>query len=884
MKRHLSRITIWGAVLMIAALATQPLLGLPPRGHDAFLHYYRIPVVSELWHHGILFSRWVPDLVYGYGSPLFNFYPPLSAYLLAALYWLAGQNGPLAYSLSYAVGLFIATVSMFLLGRHLFGSSGGLLATAAYVWSPQVLLQTYSRGSLSNALALAFAPLAALALLRVSQQATGRRIALAAVSVALVQLSHTAAGLLLIAALLLLGLGAARWLYCTRPAPVLAALLLGMALASFTWLPGLAEIGFTRYAAEVENGGAEFADHFAAGLAWPEQTIAGLAKTPLPHSAGVGQLLLGSAGAVLAAGRWRRKRGGSSARLVVLAGVAGLSVFFLATPASAWLWEHSERLRQVQFPWRLLDAPVFLLALTVAWWANAIRPRWRPWLLGAVLVLLFANAVPYQYPARLAALPQRPTLADTSNAQQVYGILGLTAWGEYSSEAVEQWPSGAAFAGADQGAPLFEKLAVPQGVELHAAGGGLLAATWQLFATEATPVTLSVHDFAGWQAEIDGSNVPIETDEQGRIQIAVPAGLHELAVSWRRTPVRWLADGLSLLALAAMAWVSVRPGRRRPATNPSAAPQEATAAPWWPLALLAGLLVLKVAILDRTNTLLVVHPDTEHIPSVARPAEGDFGVFRLLGYEMAEPDLLALYWYAPRQVTERYTVRVTMADALGVPVQEIDNVYPGDNPTTSWEAGMLVRDVYRLPLDEQPAPAAYSLSVAVLNPDTGEPVPIRDGPPGATTVGAGTLKRAPQPVAIPPGAQALDALFGGAIVLTHGELPESVARGAPLSLTLFWESRAPVDHNYTVFVHVLRPDGEFVAAYDGPPLDGRYPTGFWEPGEVIADIRELDLEVAPGDYELQVGLYELESGIRLPLSGSPTPFDDRVTVGSFSVR
>ena len=72
--------------MLLVALACQPLLGLPPRGHDALLHYYRIPAVSRLWHDGILFSRWLPDLIYGYGSPLFNFYPPLSAYLLTALY------------------------------------------------------------------------------------------------------------------------------------------------------------------------------------------------------------------------------------------------------------------------------------------------------------------------------------------------------------------------------------------------------------------------------------------------------------------------------------------------------------------------------------------------------------------------------------------------------------------------------------------------------------------------------------------------------------------------------------------------------------------------------------------------------------------------------
>jgi hypothetical protein len=884
---HVAAIATWGAVLLVVAVAIQPLLGPPPRGHDALLHYYRIPVVSELWRNGIIFARWAPDLVYGYGSPLFNFYPPLSAYLLAGLYWLVEQNGPLAYSLSYALALLLSAVSMFLLGRRLFGVDGGLLACAVYVWSPQLLLQTYSRGSLSNALALAFVPLAAWALLRVGEWPNGRRIAMAAVSVALVLLSHAAAGLLFMPILFLLGLGGSLILYRSRPWPLLAAFLLGLAMAAWSWLPGLVELGATRYAESVEGGGAIFADHFAAVFAWPEQTIAGLAKTPLPHSAGLVQLLVGAGGVVLAAAQWRRHPLSSARRaaaLAALAGLVGLGVLLLTTPAAAWLWERSEQLRQIQFPWRLLDVPAFLLVLPVAWWAAALHPRWRAGLLAAVLALAFLNAAPYLYPARLAALPRQPTLADVTEVQQQAGIVGLTAWGEYSSAAVEAWPAGPAFPGADRGAPLHRKLIVPEGVAIRSASGGLLAASWELFLPAPRTVAFAVHTFPGWRAELDGLRLPISTGEKGAMQLRLPAGRHELALSWARTPVRWLADGLSLLALLVVSLSALVGARRRPANN-AALPGNAVPAValLWPLALLAGLLLLKVAILDTRNTPLVVHPNPEQIPGTTRPEAGNFGVFRLLGYEMEEPCLLALYWYAPDRVERRYSVRVTLADALGVPVKEIDNVYPGDNPTTSWEAGMYIRDVYRLPLDERPAPVAYTVSVAVIDPETGEPLPLQDGPPGATTTGAGRLKRAPEPVMLPVEAQTADALFGEAIELVEVQLPASAERGEPLTLTLFWASRVTVEQDFTVFVHLLRPDGEFIAAFDAPPLSGLYPTSFWAPGETIVDTHELQLDVPPGSYLLQVGLYELASGVRLPLSGAPAEFADRLTLGSVTV-
>ena len=64
----------WLAVLLIAALAAQPLWGLPPQGDDLLLHYFRIPLVNSQWAAGVPLARWQPDLIYGYGSPLFNFY------------------------------------------------------------------------------------------------------------------------------------------------------------------------------------------------------------------------------------------------------------------------------------------------------------------------------------------------------------------------------------------------------------------------------------------------------------------------------------------------------------------------------------------------------------------------------------------------------------------------------------------------------------------------------------------------------------------------------------------------------------------------------------------------------------------------------------------
>jgi hypothetical protein len=95
-----------------------------------------------------------------------------------------------------------------------------------------------------------------------------------------------------------------------------------------------------------------------------------------------------------------------------------------------------------------------------------------------------------------------------------------------------------------------------------------------------------------------------------------------------------------------------------------------------------------------------------------------------------------------------------------------------------------------------------------------------------------------------------------------------------LTLTLTWQAVAPVDGDYTVFVHALAEDGTKVAQRDTRPCDGGCPTNTWQPGEIITDRYQLALapEATASPSRLAVGLYLLESGNRAAVVGR----DDRM--------
>ncbi len=105
-----------------------------------------------------------------------------------------------------------------------------------------------------------------------------------------------------------------------------------------------------------------------------------------------------------------------------------------------------------------------------------------------------------------------------------------------------------------------------------------------------------------------------------------------------------------------------------------------------------------------------------------------------------------------------------------------------------------------------------------------------------------------------------DLSWGGAIALQDWQTESS---GDLLKVTLTWQALVEMARDYTVYVHVLAQDGTLVAQSDRLP-DG-YPTGDWQPNEVVMDIFEVALpeNLQPGIYKLQSGFYYLPTLERL---------------------
>jgi hypothetical protein len=116
--------------------------------------------------------------------------------------------------------------------------------------------------------------------------------------------------------------------------------------------------------------------------------------------------------------------------------------------------------------------------------------------------------------------------------------------------------------------------------------------------------------------------------------------------------------------------------------------------------------------------------------------------------------------------------------------------------------------------------------------------------------------------------------YGNRILLLESDLSayegQELPPGAPVELTVVWQAMQEMEHDYTLFVQLLGPDGTLKGQIDVWPQDGTHPTSDWQEGERVEDHYQvyLDPDAPPGQYQMAVGWYLLETMERLPRMGA----------------
>jgi 4-amino-4-deoxy-L-arabinose transferase-like glycosyltransferase len=235
-------------------------------------------------------------------------------------------------------------------------------------------------------------------------------------------------------------------------------------------------------------------------------------------------------------------------------------------------------------------------------------------------------------------------------------------------------------------------------------------------------------------------------------------------------------------------------------------------------------------------------------------------------------------------VTIRWQARRRMTDPLVISLKLLDKDYAiggervatlGDRyPNVLWAPTEIITETYPVRLIPNAPPGLYRLELSVVHQDERQPdgfeyLPLLDAETNLDYNLYPAVIRVPDPAHGTSPSVPLTAQVGELIQLT-GYNVEPPAPNAPLALTLYWHSTAPIPADYTVFTQLLGPDGQVWAQWDNPPQAGRYPTSAWTAADTVIDRYSLSPRegAPPGEYRLLVGMYNPQTGQRLPVTVS----------------
>ncbi len=484
--------------------------------------------------------RWVPDLGYSYGYPLFNYYPPLP-YYLGEVFYLLGFSLINSVKILFGLGFILSGIFMFFLAREFWEDLGGFLAAIFYVYAPYHAVDVYVRGAMAEHWALVWFPLILLAVYKVIKEKTWSWVLLLAFSYGALFLSHNIMSMLFSVVALVWGL---MFLFLIKDYKKIIRLGVGVIwavfLAAFFLLPVIFEkqfahtetmfMGYFNYLAHFVNLEQLFIKtdwYWGASVYGPGDLM--------PFMIGILHWSLLMINTFLAFVFWRKKK-----TLSLLTVISFLAVFFLASAfmtheRSTLIWQKIKILEYLQFPWRFLGLVIFFASFASGAIIMFLKDKRLKYLLTGILILglLFSTRVYFQ-PERYYQVTDEDRLSgeqwELALTNAIFDYLPIYA----------QMP------------PAEEAPELPQIINGKGEVFNLQKGTdWQEFnlgVKEEAEIRLSLYDFPGWTVWIDEEKIEIDHDNfLGLITFKVPQGEHQARAKLLDTPVRTLGNLISLI-------------------------------------------------------------------------------------------------------------------------------------------------------------------------------------------------------------------------------------------------------------------------------------------------------------------------------------------------
>lgn len=493
--------------------------------------------------------RWTPDLGYGYGYPLFNFYPPLP-YFVGEVFRVLGFSFISTVKLTAALQFIVAALGMYLLVNSVFGPISGLVASLLYNYAPYHSVNVYIRGAMNEAWAAAFFPFifyfGRLAIIKKDL----RSHLFLAISYSLLLLSHNPMALTFSP---FLGAWLLYWLissYGFTKETFLRTFTLGLSLvfsvliSGFFTFPVLFESKMVQIESMFQNY-YHFSVHFVSFYQlfisnfWGDGPSVWGTEDGMSFSVGYLHWGIALISLLLVFINFIKTRRITWLPIILFA--TSFFSIFLAHERSTPIWSVIGIIQKVQFPWRFLNISAFLLSLLGGATISLLpqKPHIRLFSLFTITLLIFTFYQPLFTPVTSGPINDDQKFEGKAWVNQVTG-------GIY-----DYLPKTASTAAKAPAKDYIDEINLLP--DEYTLSGQKKGTDWMFFnisLKKTAKVTLPVLYFPNFVLLVDNTTTNIGHEPSlGRITFELTPGDHQVYLKLHDTPVRTISNILSLFSI-----------------------------------------------------------------------------------------------------------------------------------------------------------------------------------------------------------------------------------------------------------------------------------------------------------------------------------------------
>lgn len=492
--------------------------------HDGGWAVVRLAEMSREIHDFQFPPRWADYLNHGFGYPLFLFTYPLP-YYFGIFFKALGFSFVDSIKVIFVLSTFLGAFGMYAFSKRYWGNFGGLISSIFYVIVPYRLVDLYIRGSIGESVAMAVFPLLFWATdkLIYKEHKNGFLVTL---FFSFLILSHNTSALfftLLLFCYLIVKVKKNSKEILRISIPFLQ----GLLLASFFWLPAIMEKKYI-YLSVVP-------------LADKNMHFASLFEL-LVHNQGLGvkpplfigyTYLISFVLTVLVI--FIHKKNTVLKRYLVFNLSAIIVSFLLLFSFSSVFW-NLPLFNSVDFPWRILIVTIFLLSLISG--SVVLLPKGK-WL--GIILLTLGIFLYFPYASVQNSINRNDSYYETNDASTTSNDELMPIWvsNKPKNRPEEKINSGEA--------------------EIANLQFNSKKIEFTTRSSSDTQILVNTLYFPGWKFWVDGKEIKIyPSSETGLINFSITQGVHKVIGRFTRTPIRLLADLLSVVGLLVIMFANRR--------------------------------------------------------------------------------------------------------------------------------------------------------------------------------------------------------------------------------------------------------------------------------------------------------------------------------------